>query len=56
MFELDFDVKFPLLGLLLNLSDLKNTIIYDKSSIAYDTNIFTTNIYFITDQRHVQYN
>jgi hypothetical protein len=28
LFELDFDVKFPLLGLLLFLSDLKSTIVY----------------------------
>ena len=31
LFELDFDVKFPLLHLLLFLSDLKSTIVCQKS-------------------------
>ena len=29
LFELDFDVKFPLLRLLIFLSDLKSTILYN---------------------------
>ena len=35
LFELDFDVKFPLLRLLLFLNDLKNTITCNYSYLPY---------------------
>ena len=56
LFELDFDVKFPLLCLLLFLNDLKikyyfNILIFVLGSLTYGA----SNISFVEDKRYSDY-
>ena len=45
LFQLDFDIKFPLLRLLLFLIDLKSTIVYQNSLILAFNTCFSTTQY-----------